>query len=256
MAKLEIHQFLILDDNYAVLLHDAEAGVTGSIDAGDAEAIKAEADKLGWKITHIMTTHHHGDHTQGNKALKAETGCQIVGPRAEAGKVPGIDVELAEGDTFEFGDFKFQIFETGGHTAGHISYFEPNEKVAFVGDTMFALGCGRLFEGDARQMWQSLSKLKALPPETVVYCGHEYTEANANFALTIEPENEALQARVKEIKALRAAGKPTLPTTIGAELETSPFMRPDSAAIRKRFGMEGAADWEVFGEVRRRKDEA
>ena len=256
MAKLEIHQFPIRSDNYAVLIHDAEAGVTASIDAGDARAISTELAMKGWTLTHILTTHHHGDHTEGNQALKAETGCTIVGPRGEAARIPAIDVEVGDGDSFQFGNFAFQVLETGGHTAGHISYYQPDEKLAFVGDTMFALGCGRLFEGDAQTMWRSLSKLTELPGDTRVYCGHEYTEANAAFALTIEPENKALQARAQQIAALRAAGKPTIPTTIALELETSPFLRPGSPAIRARLGLEGAADWEVFAEIRKRKDMA
>ena len=256
MAELEIDQFPIRGDNYAVLLHDAEAGVTASIDAGDARAILAELAKKGWTLTHIFTTHHHGDHTEGNRVLKAQTGCSIIGPRAEAARIPGIDVELGDGDSYRFGNFTFQILETGGHTAGHISYYQPDQKLVFVGDTMFVLGCGRLFEGDAKTMWASLSKLKALPGETLVYCGHEYSQANAAFALTIEPENEALQARAREIDGLRAAGKATVPTTIARELATNPFLRPDSSAIRKRLGLQEAADWQVFGEIRKRKDMA
>ena len=255
-TALEIHQFSIRGDNYAVLIHDPASGKTASIDAGDAGAITRELAAKGWSLDTIMVTHHHGDHTEGNLALKSATGCKIAGPRAEASKIPGIDIQLGQGDVYEFGSFKFEVLETGGHTAGHISYFERGEQVAFVGDTLFALGCGRLFEGDARTMWGSLSKLIALPHDTQVYCGHEYTQANAAFALTIEPSNELLQARATEITALRAAGQPTLPTTIGRELATNPFLRPDSPAIRARLNMIDAEDWEVFGEIRQRKDMA
>ena len=254
MSKLEIHQFPCLSDNYGVLIHNAQDDLTASIDAPDAAAIMVALDAKGWSLTHILTTHHHQDHTGGNAALKSATGCTIVGPAAEAARIPGIDVQVGEGDTYAFGSATAKVIETPGHTAGHITYWFPEDKVAFVGDTVFALGCGRLFEGDARLMWQSLSKIVALPPETALYCGHEYTLSNAEFALTIEPENAALQARTEEIRQLRADGRPTLPTTLGRELETNPFLRPSSPAIRKRLAMEGREDWEIFGEVRARKD--
>lgn len=254
MAELEIHQFPCLSDNYGVLIHDPEANVTASIDAPETAAVKKALADTGWTLTHILTTHHHADHTGGNKSLKTETGCTIVGPRAEAAKVPGIDVQVGEGDSYRFGNFEARIFDTPGHTAGHICYWFPQAKVAFVGDTMFAIGCGRLLEGDAKTMWNSLSKLMALPPETTVYCGHEYTQSNARFALTVEPGNAALVKRAEEVDALRDRGEPTLPTTIARELETNPFLRTDSAEIRANLKMEDAEDWEVFGEVRRRKD--
>lgn len=256
MATLEIHQFPCLSDNYGVLIHDPENNVTASIDAPEAAAVRKALAEKGWTLTHILTTHYHADHTDGNLPLKEETGCTIVGPKNEADRVPGIDVQVGEGDTYEFGAFTAKVFDTPGHTAGHITYWFPGAKVAFAGDTMFALGCGRLFEGDAKTMWDSLSKLKALPPETTVYCGHEYTQSNAEFALTIEPGNPQLVDRAEEIAALRAKGEPTLPTTIARELETNPFLRVDSAEIRSNLGMENAEDWEVFGEVRKRKDNA
>ena len=161
---------------------------------------------------------------------------------------------MAEGDTFTFGSHEVRVLDTPGHTAGHISYFIPSAKVAFAGDTLFAIGCGRVIEGNAQMMWQSLQKLMALPKDTEVYCGHEYTQSNARFALTIEPENAALQKRAKEVDQLRAAGKPTLPTSIGVELETNPFLRPHVAAIQKRLGMEGKPEWQIFGEIRERKN--
>lgn len=256
MSLLHIHQFRCLDDNYGVLIHDSRAGMTASIDAPDAEAIMAELEAKRWQLTHILTTHHHADHTGGNLALKAEYGCQIIGPAAEAARIPGIDVAVADGDSLELGSFEVRVIATPGHTAGHVSYWIPQAKVAFVGDTLFALGCGRLFEGSAETMWSSLGKLMELPRDTEIYCGHEYTAANARFALDIEPENEALQARSREITALRAAGKPTLPTRLDLELATNPFLRPGSKAIRARLGMESAPDWQVFGEIRERKNKA
>jgi hydroxyacylglutathione hydrolase len=187
-------------------------------------------------------------------ALKAETNCTIIGPRGEAAKIPGIDRQVAEGDTFKFGSFEVRVLDTPGHTAGHITYWIPSADVAFVGDTLFAIGCGRVIEGNAQMMWQSLQKLMALPPQTSVYCGHEYTQSNAKFALAIEPENAALQKRAKEVDSLRAAGKATLPTTIGLELETNPFLRPAIPAIQQRLGMAGKPEWQIFGEIRERKN--
>jgi len=254
MAQLEIHQFPCLSDNFGVLIHDPDRDVTASIDAPDAKAVVAALQAKGWTLTHILTTHHHGDHTAGNAPLKAETGCTIIGPRNEAAKIPGIDKQVGEGDTFSFGGHEVRVLDTPGHTAGHITYVIPSAKVAFAGDTLFAIGCGRVIEGNAQMMWQSLKKLMALPKDTAVYCGHEYTQANARFALTIEPENAALQKRAKEVDQLRAAGKPTLPTSIALELETNPFLRPHVAAIQQRLGMAGRPEWEVFGEIRERKN--
>lgn len=254
MATLQIHQFPCLSDNYGVLIHDADAGLTASIDAPNAATVAAALKEKGWKLTHILTTHHHADHTDGNAALKAESKCTIIGPRNEAAKIPGIDKQVGEGDAFTFGTHEVRVLDTPGHTAGHITYVFPADKVAFAGDTLFAIGCGRVIEGNAQMMWQSLQKLMALPKDTTVYCGHEYTQSNAKFALTIEPENAALQERAKEIDALRAAGKPTLPTTIGIELETNPFLRPHVAAIQKRLGMEGKPEWQIFGEIREREN--
>jgi hydroxyacylglutathione hydrolase len=254
MPKLEIHQFPCLSDNFGVLIRDAGQDVVAAIDAPDAKAVAAALAAKGWRLTHILTTHHHGDHTDGNLALKAETGCTIIGPRGEAAKIPGIDKQVGEGEAFMFGTHEVRVLETPGHTAGHISYWIPSAEVAFVGDTLFAIGCGRVIEGNAQTMWQSLRKLMALPPQTTIYCGHEYTQANARFALTIEPENAALQKRAKEVDALRAAGKATLPTTIGLELETNPFLRPAVPSIQQRLGMAGKPDWQVFGEIRERKN--
>lgn len=256
MASLEIHLFPCLSDNYGVLIHDPENNVTASIDAPEAGAVKNALAEKGWTLTHILVTHYHADHTGGNMELKEETGCIIVGPKNEADRVPGIDVQLSEGDSFGFGSFTAKVFDTPGHTAGHISYWFPQANVAFTGDTLFTLGCGRLFEGDAKTMWNSLSKIRALPPETVIYSGHEYTQSNADFALTVEPGNAALQARAEEVRDMRARGEPTVPTTLARELETNPFLRPDSPEIQANLGMEGRDLHEVFGEVRNRKDNA
>ncbi len=256
MPNLEIHQFPCLSDNYGVLIHDAENNLTASIDAPEASAVKQALAEKGWTLTHILTTHYHADHTGGNLELKGETGCTIVGPRAEADRVPGIDVLLGDGDSYDFGAFTAKVFDTPGHTAGHITYWFPKASLCFAGDTLFTLGCGRVFEGDAQTMWTSLSKIRALPPETVVYSGHEYTQSNAAFALTVEPGNAALQARAQEISEMRAKGEPTVPTTLSRELETNVFLRPDSAEIRTNLGMEDAEDYEVFGAVRAAKDNA
>jgi len=256
MAELKIHQFPCLSDNYGVLIHDPESGATASIDAPEYQSVKSALSDMGWKLSHILNTHYHADHTGGNLQLKAESGCTIAGPAAEADKIPGIDVQLSDGDSYKFGNFEAKIFETPGHTAGHISYWFPEAELVFAGDTLFALGCGRLFEGDAQTMWTSLSKLMALPAATSVYCGHEYTLSNGEFALTIEPDNSELQTRVEEVRQLRISGRPTLPTTIGAELATNPFLRPSSPEIQSRLNMQGRPDWEIFGEIRKRKDRA
>ena len=221
----------------------------------NAATVAAALKEKGWKLTHILTTHHHADHTDGNLALKAETKCTIIGPRDEAAKIPGIDKQVGEGDTFTFGSARGAgaRYARPHRRATSPTWF-PSAKVAFVGDTLFAIGCGRVIEGNAQMMWQSLQKLMALPKDTTVYCGHEYTQSNAKFALTIEPENAALQKRAKEVDQLRAAGKPTLPTTIGIELETNPFLRPHVAAIQQRLGMEGKPEWQIFGEIRERKN--
>ena len=254
MSHVEIHQFPCLSDNYGVLVRDGESGLVAAIDAPNDAQVEAALKEKGWKLTHILTTHHHADHTDGNLALKARHSCTIIGPRAEAAKIPGIDAQVGEGDVFKLGSTEIRVLDTPGHTLGHISYYLPEIGVAFVGDTMFALGCGRVIEGTMEMMWTSLAKLMRLPPGTAIYAGHEYTTANAKFALTIEPENEALQARSKEIDKLRAAGKPTLPTRLDLELATNPFLRVKSAAIVKRLAMLDAKDWQVFGEIRERKN--
>ncbi|MDX2155258.1 MAG: hydroxyacylglutathione hydrolase [Hyphomicrobiaceae bacterium] len=254
MPALEIHQFMCLKDNFGVLIHDPASNLTASIDAPEAGPIRTALAAKGWKLTHILVTHHHADHTQGIQALKAETGCTVIGPKGEATRIPTLDKTVGGGDKVSFGGHSIEVIDTPGHTAGHITYWIAERKVAFVGDTLFAIGCGRVIEGTPEMMWQSLSRLAALPRETMIYCGHEYTASNARFALTIEPDNTALQARAAEVERLLAAGDATLPTRLDHELETNPFLRPQNAAIRKRLGMEGAADWQVFAEIRERKN--
>ncbi len=256
MSVLEIHQFPCLSDNYGVLIHDAEQNLTASIDTPEVGPIERALSEKGWTLTHILNTHHHGDHTDGNVELKRKTGCTIVGPRPEASKIPGIDIEVGDGEVYEFGGHAAQVIETPGHTLGHIAYYFAQDEVVFVGDTLFALGCGRVFEGTYEQMWDSLQKLMALPPETTVYCGHEYTQANANFALTIEPDNADLVARASDIADKRSRGEPTVPTTLELELRTNPFLRAASPGVQKELRMDQAMLGEVFAEVRRRKDNA
>jgi hydroxyacylglutathione hydrolase len=254
MAELEIHQFPCLSDNYGVLIHDSATNAVASIDAPEASAVRKALAEKGWRLTHVLATHHHADHTDGILPLKSETRCSVIGPRNEAAKIPGLDRPVGEGDTFPFGSFPVHVLDTPGHTAGHITYWIPAASVAFAGDTLFAMGCGRVLEGTAETMWRSLEKLMALPPSTRVYCGHEYTLANAKFGVTIEPENEALQRRCREVEALRATSQPTLPTRMDLELATNVFLRPDSLAIRQRLGMMGEPAWKVFGEIRERKN--
>jgi len=254
MRKLEYHQFPCLSDNYGFLIHDPGMHVTASIDTPDAAAIEHALTEKGWRLTHILNTHHHQDHAGGNLALKHRYGCTIVGPKADADRIPGIDVQVADGDAVAFGSVRARVFDVPGHTRGHIAYYFESEGVAFVGDTLFALGCGRLFEGTPEQMWKSLSKLKALPDDTLVYCAHEYTQSNARFALTVEPDNAALVRRAREIDAARANGEPTVPTTMGLEKATNPFLRPDSADLQRTLGLVGRDPVTVFGETRRRKD--
>ena len=254
MAELQIHQFPCLSDNYGVLIHDADDNITATIDTPDGAAIEAALAEKGWTLTHILNTHHHFDHTGFNEELKSKYGCTVVGPRPEEAKIPGIDTSIGEGDAYAFGSHTAKIIETPGHTLGHIAYHFADDGVAFVGDTLFALGCGRVFEGTMAQMWSSLEKLGMLPADTVIYCGHEYTEANAKFAVTIEPGNHQLADRAREIQDLRAKGLPTVPTTIAVELATNPFMRPADSGVQKELGMEGASPADVFAEIRRRKD--
>ncbi len=241
-------------DNYAYLLQAADA--VGVVDPGEAGPVLEALERKGLALTHIFITHHHMDHVGGIGALKERFDPVVVGPQAEAPKIEGLDVLLTGGDSYDFGPEMAQVIDTPAHTGGHISFHFPGAKAVFVGDTLFALGCGRLFEGTAEQMWTSLSRLMALPDDTRVYCGHEYTQSNARFCTALDPDNAALANRASEIDAARARGEPTIPTTIGLEKATSPFLRANDPSLRARLGLTDAADWEVFAEVRRRKDTA
>jgi hydroxyacylglutathione hydrolase len=253
---LSVRQFPCLQDNYAFLLRDEGTGEVACVDTPDADAISAEADRLGWRIGLILNTHWHPDHTGGNEALKARYGARVIGPAAEGDRIPGRDQAVSEGDTVRVGGLTARVIDTGGHTKGHVTFHFEAEQAAFVGDTLFSLGCGRLFEGTAGQMWRSLSKLRGLPDDTTIYCAHEYTGANARFALSVDPENEALQARAAEVARLREAGEPSVPVRLGDEKQTNPFLRADEASLAARMGIPGAPPHEVFGEVRARKDAA
>lgn len=254
MANLQIEMFPCRQDNFGVLIHDPQTGVTASIDAPEEAPIVAALDRKGWELNHIFVTHHHFDHVEANAVLKAKYRADITGPAAEAEKIPGIDHQVREGDSFHFGDFAVEVIETPGHTLDHVCYHLPQAGVLFAADTLFALGCGRVFEGTPEQMHHSLQKLAALPDETEVYFGHEYTEANARFAVTVDPQNTALAQRIEEIGKMRAAGIATAPTTIGVEKATNPFLRAADPAIRQTLGMQGDDDVAVFAEIRKRKD--
>ncbi|MFN3583611.1 hydroxyacylglutathione hydrolase [Phenylobacterium sp.] len=233
-----VHQFPCLSDNYGFLVRDDETGLAACIDTPEAGAILRELDKLGWNLALILNTHWHPDHAGGNAEIKAATGAQVVGP-AEVTRISPIDREVKGGDEVLLGATRFQVLESGGHTLGHVAYYDAADGVAFVGDTLFALGCGRLFEGTAEQMWASLQRLAALPDDTRVYCAHEYTASNARFALSVDAD-PALKARADAIFAARERGEPTVPTTIGLEKATNPFLRAGNA--------------EAFAAVRQAKD--
>ena len=232
--------FLCLKDNFGVLLHDPESGATAAIDAPEAAAVEAALQAKGWRLTDILVTHHHHDHTGGIAALKERHRCRVVAPAAEAAGIPAVDATVREGDLVRVGALEARVLETPGHTAGHISYVLGREKLVFVGDTLFSIGCGRVIEGTPEMMWQSLLKLRGLPDDTQIYCGHEYTQANIRFAKTIEPGNAALLAREQEVARLGAEGKPTIPSTIGQEKAANPFLRADIAAVAQSVGLAGA----------------
>ena len=241
-----------LKDNYAYLLADRQAGLCAVVDPSEPEPVKAALAREGLTLTHILNTHHHWDHTGGNLALKAELGARVIGPGKDRDRIPGIDEGVSEDAPFTFGPHSARILEVPAHTRGAITFVFGD--IAFTGDTLFAMGCGRLFEGDPPMMWASLSKLMKLPDQTKIYCGHEYTLSNGRFALTLEPDNADLQARMREVEAARAKNEPTVPSTMAMEKKTNPFLRPDSAELRHTLGMQNASDVEVFGETRRRKD--
>lgn len=252
-----IFQFMCLEDNFGVLIHDSETGATAAIDAPEAGPILRALDAKGWKLTDILVTHRHADHTQGIPPLKEKfPNARVVGPTKEAAQIPSLDLAVGEGDVVKIGRMEAVVLETPGHTIGHVAYWFEEEESLFAGDTLFAMGCGRVFETPADVMWSSLVKLASLPSETQVYCGHEYTLANGLFALSVDPGNVLLRDRVERVKALRAEGKATLPTTIGIELATNPFLRAENADIQKAVGLVGADPAAVFAEVRARKNKA
>ena len=250
----DTHLFLCLKDNYGVLVHDPETGATAAIDAPESAPVEAALKATGWKLTDILVTHHHADHTDGIADLKKRYGCRVVAPRGEAQKIPLVDETVREGDTVKVGKLSANVIETPGHTLGHITYWFHGDKLAFAGDTLFSIGCGRVSEGTPEMMWASLRKLRDLPGDTRVYCGHEYTLSNIKFAQTIEPDNAALKARAAQAAQQIAAGKPTIPTTIDEEKAANPFLRADLPAVAVAVGLAGKSAVEVFAEVRARKN--
>lgn len=239
---LEVVRIPVLSDNYIWLVHDAASGETVAVDPAVADPVLEAAAARGWRIDQIWNTHWHGDHTGGNAAIKAATGCIITGPAAEAERIGTLDRTVGEGDSVRIGDHVAQVMALPAHTAGHIAYHLSDERIAFVGDTLFAMGCGRLFEGTAAQMFANLQRLAALPEDTRVYCAHEYTLSNGRFALTVEPDNAALAARVAAVEAVRARGEATVPTSIGEERATNIFMRArDAEELAERRAAKDAA---------------
>ena len=252
---MNVHQYLCLNDNYGALVHDPATGATACVDVPEAGPTLAALAERGWNLTDILITHHHADHIQGVPDIKAKfPGAKVWGPAKDAARIPFLDRQVKEGDTARVGSLEAKVIETPGHTLGHIAYHFDKEGVAFCGDTLFSLGCGRVFETPHAVMWSSLAKLAALPGETQIYCGHEYTQANGRFAATIEPDNSVLKARIDEVARLRAERRPTLPTTLSAELAANPFLRVEEPAIQAAVGMAGAEPSAVFAELRTRKD--
>jgi hydroxyacylglutathione hydrolase len=248
------HLFPCLKDNYGVLLHDPASGATAAIDAPEAAPVEAALKSTGWRLSDILVTHHHGDHTGGIKELKQRYRCRVVAPEQEAAKIPLVDETVREDAKVSVGKLSANVIETPGHTAGHISYWFHADKLVFVGDTLFSIGCGRVIEGTPEMMWASLLKLRDLPGDTQIFCGHEYTLANIRFAQTIEPDNRALAARAEEAARQIAAGSPTIPTTIEQEKAANPFLRADVPAVAASVGLAGKPAAAVFAEVRARKN--
>ncbi len=246
--------FLCLKDNFGVLLHDPASGATAAIDAPEAAPIEAALKATGWRLTDVLVTHHHGDHTAGIPELKRRHRCRVVAPEAEATKIPEVDETVREGSTVKVGAVAADVLETPGHTAGHVSYHFPADKLVFAGDTLFSIGCGRVIEGTPEMMWASLCKLRDLPGDTRIYCGHEYTLANIKFAQTIEPGNRALAARAEEAARQVAEGRPTIPTTVEQEKAANPFLRADVPAVAAAVGLSGKPAAQVFAEIRARKN--
>ncbi|MDD1633281.1 MAG: hydroxyacylglutathione hydrolase, partial [Methylococcaceae bacterium] len=234
---LTITQIPVLTDNYIYLINDPVSGETAVIDPALAQPVLDVLEKKGWRLTYILNTHHHWDHVGGNLELKQKTGCKIIAAQADRGRIPGIDRGVGEDDVIALGQHQARVISTPGHTRGHVVYHFAEDGALFCGDTLFVMGCGRLFEGTPEQMWNSLQKLKALPPSTRIYCTHEYTQTNGRFALSVEPDNRQLQEKMIEVKQLRAENKSTVPSTIEQEIATNPFFRADSISIQKTLGL-------------------
>jgi hydroxyacylglutathione hydrolase len=250
----QTHLFRCRSDNYGVLIRDPATGATAAIDAPETSTVEAALKATGWNLTDILVTHHHADHTDGIADLKAKYKCRVVAPQAELSKIKLVDETVREGDKVSVGNLSANVIETPGHTAGHITYWFQADKLAFAGDTIFSIGCGRVIEGTMEQMWNSLKKLRDLPGETLVYCGHEYTLANIKFARTIEPENKALIARAAQAEKQIAAGEPTIPTTIDEEKAANVFLRADVPSVAAAVRLAGKSPDEVFAEIRTRKN--
>jgi hydroxyacylglutathione hydrolase len=254
--SLLIDIFICRTDNYGYLVNDVETGRTAAIDAPDAKAIRGALERRGWRLTDIFVTHHHTDHVEGIPALKRDTGARVTGPKAEAGKILGLDVLVAGGDTISLGATAFTVIDTPGHTLGHVVYYDAAGGHLFTADALFSLGAGRMFEGKPGPMWEGLERLRELPDETLVYCGHEYTADNARFALSLDPTNPALNIRANEVRRMREADRFTIPVSLGMEKATNPFLRADRPALARAVGLkEGAPPEKVFAAIRKAKDE-
>lgn len=251
---LEIVTIPCLSDNYAYLAHDRATGDTALIDIPEAAPILDALAQRGWKLSDVLITHHHDDHVQGLDAVLAAHPARVIGAAADAHRLPPLDVQVAEGDTVQIGNETGHVIDVSGHTVGHIAFHFPQSHVAFTADSLMALGCGRVFEGTHQQMWHSLQKLAALPPETLICSGHEYTAANARFARTIDPGNPQLMSRIDRIEDARDKGLPTVPSLLSLELETNPFLRAATPEVQQALNMAGADPAQVFAEIRRRKD--
>lgn len=254
MTDLQIEQVPVLSDNYVHLVRDPETGACAAVDPAEARPVLDALERLRWDLTHILCTHHHGDHIGGNLEVKRATGAEIVGALADVHRIPGIERELDDGQTFGFGNNTVRALFVPGHTAGHLAYFFEEARVLFSGDCLFSLGCGRLFEGTPAQMWDSLCKLRALPDDTRVFPAHEYTNSNADFALSIDPDNPVLQARADQVLQLRESGRSSLPSTMAEEKAANPFLRADDPALLAAAGLSGLDPVSAFAEIRRRKD--
>ncbi len=251
---LEIIQLPVLEDNFIYLLHDPISAETAVVDPALAQPVLDTLKNKSWSLTYIFNTHHHWDHIGANLELKEKTNCQILALGADHSRIPGIDHHLKQGDEVKLGNQLGTVIETPGHTLGHIVYYFPDSHALFCGDTLFSMGCGRLFEGSAEQMWHSLQALKKLPRQTRIYCAHEYTQANAQFALTLEPNNKQLLQRIHQVNLLRTNNKPTIPSTIGLELETNPFLREQSPELQESIEMTGLSAVKIFSKIRILKD--